>query len=103
MKNRSGRGFTYDELKEAGFKRKEALSLGVPIDHRRKNRSEEGFKRNVERLQDYKKRLIVFPRSSKSHGKNKKGMDVDVSLKGRTGDRPFYLGKQRIPVYRYPL
>lgn len=61
-KLRAGRGFTKAELKQAGFRTKEALSLGVPVDHRRRNRSEEGLKLNVERLEAYKARLVVLPK-----------------------------------------
>ncbi|CAG8530723.1 1442_t:CDS:2 [Racocetra fulgida] len=61
-KLRAGRGFTLDELKAAGIRRKEALTIGIPVDHRRKNRSEESLNLNVERLRAYKDRLIVFPR-----------------------------------------
>lgn len=75
MKLREGRGFTKDELKAAGIRRKEALTIGVPVDHRRRNRSEEGLKVNVERLEAYKKRLVVFPRKA---GKVKSG-DTAVS------------------------
>ncbi|KXS14197.1 ribosomal protein L13e [Gonapodya prolifera JEL478] len=64
-KLRAGRGFTLDELKAAGIRRKEALSIGISVDHRRKNRSEEGLALNVERLQAYKTRLVVFPRKAK--------------------------------------
>ncbi|GAA5956423.1 hypothetical protein JCM3765_005658 [Sporobolomyces pararoseus] len=70
MKLRAGRGFTKQELKAAGIRRKEALSLGVPVDHRRRNASEEGLKLNVERLEAYKARLVVFPKKA---GKVKKG------------------------------
>lgn len=69
-KLRAGRGFTKAELKQAGLRAKEALSLGVPVDHRRRNRSEEGLKLNVERLEAYKARLVVFPKKA---GKVKKG------------------------------
>ncbi|GAA6043183.1 hypothetical protein JCM8097_008716 [Rhodosporidiobolus ruineniae] len=69
-KVRAGRGFTKAELAAAGIRRKEALSLGVPVDHRRRNRSEEGLKINVERLEQYKARLVVFPKKA---GKVKKG------------------------------
>jgi large subunit ribosomal protein L13e len=69
-KVREGRGFTLAELKEAGIGRKEARGIGVVVDHRRRNLSEEGKKLNVERLQAYKTRLIVFPRKTK---KPKKG------------------------------
>ncbi|ORY59900.1 ribosomal protein L13e [Leucosporidium creatinivorum] len=69
-KLRAGRGFTAAELKAAGIRRKEALSIGIPVDHRRRNRSEEGLKVNTERLEAYKQRLVVFPRKA---GKAKKG------------------------------
>ncbi|GAA5941231.1 hypothetical protein JCM1841_003881 [Sporobolomyces salmonicolor] len=69
-KLRAGRGFTKVELKAAGIRSKEALSIGIPVDHRRRNRSEEGLKTNVERLQAYKARLVVFPKKA---GKVKKG------------------------------
>ena len=40
-KKRAGKGFTLQELKEAKVNRSEALGLGISIDHRRKNRSEQ--------------------------------------------------------------
>ena len=67
---RAGRGFTLAELKEAGIGKKEARGVGIVVDHRRRNLSEEGKALNVERLKAYKARLIVFPRNSK---KPKKG------------------------------
>lgn len=75
-KVRLGRGFTLSEIKQAGIARKEAKGLGIVVDHRRKARSEEGEKVNVARLQEYKSRLIVFPKKA---GKAKKG-DSSVSL-----------------------
>jgi len=80
-KLREGRGFTLAELKEAGIGRKEALGVGIVVDHRRRNLSEEGKKLNVERLQAYKTRLIVFPRKS---GKAKKGDSSSDDLKAST-------------------
>jgi large subunit ribosomal protein L13e len=74
-KVREGRGFTFAELKEAGIGRKEARGVGIVVDHRRRNLSEEGKLVNVERLKAYKERLIVFPRNAK---KPKKG-DSTVS------------------------
>jgi ribosomal protein L13E len=70
MKLREGRGFTLAELKEAGVGRKQAKGLGIAVDHRRRNLSEEGKNLNVQRLKYYKDRLIVFPRNP---GKPKKG------------------------------
>ena len=74
-KIREGRGFTLAELKEAGIGKKEARGVGIVVDHRRRNLSEEGKALNVERLKAYKTRLIVFPRNVK---KPKKG-DSTVS------------------------
>ncbi|KAJ3416871.1 60S ribosomal protein L13 [Chytridiales sp. JEL 0842] len=61
-KLRAGRGFTLEELKAAGIRRKEALSIGIAVDHRRKNRSVEGLEANVARLTEYKSKLILFPK-----------------------------------------
>jgi large subunit ribosomal protein L13e len=69
-KLREGRGFTLAEIKAAGINRKEAKGVGIVVDHRRRNLSEEGKLVNVERLKAYKQRLIVFPRKA---GKPKKG------------------------------
>ncbi|KAG6842268.1 hypothetical protein C0991_000238 [Blastosporella zonata] len=80
-KVREGRGFTHAELKEAGIGRKEARGVGIVVDHRRRNLSEEGKKVNVERLKAYKARLIVFPRKA---GKPKKGDSSAEDLKAET-------------------
>lgn len=71
-----GRGFTLSEIKLAGIRKKEAKGLGIVVDHRRRSKSEEGQSLNVERLKDYKSRLVVFPRKA---GKPKKG-DSQVGL-----------------------
>jgi len=65
-KIRAGRGFTLDELKEAKIRRKEALSIGIPVDHRRRNKSEEAFQQNVKRLKVYRSKLLIFPRNPTS-------------------------------------
>ncbi|KAI9347591.1 ribosomal protein L13e [Obelidium mucronatum] len=70
LKLRAGRGFSLDELKAAGINRKEALTIGISVDHRRKNRSEEGLQANVARLSEYKSKLVLFPRKA---NKPKKG------------------------------
>ncbi|KAI8808065.1 ribosomal protein L13e-domain-containing protein [Cladochytrium replicatum] len=69
-KVRAGRGFTLEELKAAGISRKAARSIGIAVDHRRRNRSAESLDTNVARLQEYKSKLIVFPRKA---GKPKNG------------------------------
>ena len=87
-KVREGRGFTLAELKEAGIGRKEARGVGIVVDHRRRNLSEEGKKLNVERLNAYKARLIVFPRKA---GKPKKGDSSPEDLKASIVRTPLAL------------
>ncbi|KAK9212144.1 hypothetical protein WN943_001525 [Citrus x changshan-huyou] len=65
MKLRAGRGFTLEELKAAGIPKKLAPTIGVSVDHRRKNRSLEGLQSNVQRLKTYKAKLVVFPRRAR--------------------------------------
>jgi len=59
---RAGRGFTLAELKAAKINKRAALGMGVTVDCRRVNRSEEGFQTNVQRLKTYRSKLVVFPR-----------------------------------------
>ena len=61
-KVRYGRGFTLQELKEANISPKFALTVGISVDHRRTNSSQEVLSTNVDRLNAYKARLIVYPR-----------------------------------------
>lgn len=62
---REGRGFTFEELKEAKLAPAYARSIGIAVDHRRKNLSVEGLQANVDRLTAYKSKLILFPRKLK--------------------------------------
>jgi len=64
-KVRSGRGFTLAEIKAVGLGKKEAQSLGVAVDHRRRNKSVEGQEANVQRLREYRAKLVVFPKHAK--------------------------------------
>eukprot|EP01041_Mallomonas_annulata_P009709 gene9709-20188_t len=69
-KLRLGRGFTLEELKDAGISRKLAGTVGIAVDPRRTNKSVESLQANVLRLKEYKARLIVFPRKA---SRTKKG------------------------------
>merc|ERR1712167_93995 len=75
-KVRVGRGFSLAEIKAAGLGKLEARSLGVAVDHRRRNRSAGGLQTNVQRLREYKSNLVVFPRNGK---KMKKGWADDAA------------------------
>lgn len=63
-RTRLGRGFSLAELKAAGIPKLYAPTIGISVDPRRANLSEEGLAANVERLKAYKARLIVFPKKS---------------------------------------
>ena len=61
IKQRLGRGFTLEELKAAGLNKKSAQTMGISVDHRRRNKSVESLQLNAQRLKEYKSKLIVFP------------------------------------------
>jgi len=65
MKVRAGRGFTFEELKGAAISKKLASTIGIAVDHRRKNKCLESLQANVQRLMTYKAKLVVFPRRSR--------------------------------------
>jgi hypothetical protein len=50
---------------------KYALSVGIALDHRRTNLSEESLQANIARLQEYKNKLIVFPKGAKKRAEAK--------------------------------
>ncbi|KAI6233019.1 60S ribosomal protein L13 [Aphelenchoides fujianensis] len=77
-KVRLGRGFTLEELKKAAIPVSEAKQFGIAVDYRRTNRSVESIERNVQRLKEYKSRLIVFPKKA---SKPKKGDSTEAELK----------------------
>ncbi|KAL3161285.1 60S ribosomal protein L13 [Trebouxia sp. C0009 RCD-2024] len=115
LKKRYGRGFTMEELKEAAIAPKTARTIGIAVDHRRKNRSLESLQENANRLKAYKSKLVVFPRRSKKpkqgdssaeelqtveqhksrhllpivHEKPEPGM-VDIPADLKEGDRAYY-------------
>ncbi|KAH8713223.1 hypothetical protein NHJ13051_008065 [Beauveria bassiana] len=75
-KVRTGRGFTLTELKEAGIARPLAPTIGIAVDFRRQNLSEESLALNVARLKAYKERLILLPRKSNAPKKGDTKTDL---------------------------
>ncbi|GLD94558.1 hypothetical protein PINS_up003169 [Pythium insidiosum] len=69
-KVRAGKGFSLEELKEAGISKKQALSIGIAVDYRRTNKSVESLQANVQRLKAYKAKLVIFPRKSNNKPKH---------------------------------
>ncbi|XP_057440882.1 60S ribosomal protein L13-1 [Lotus japonicus] len=88
MKVRAGKGFSLEELKAAGIPRKLAPTIGISVDHRRRNRSLEGLQANVQRLKTYKAKLVVFPRRAR---KVKAGDSTPEELANATQVQGTYL------------
>merc|ERR1712177_32233 len=65
VKVRAGKGFTLEELKAAGLSKNYAQTIGIAVDHRRRNKSVESLQLNAQRLKEYKSKLILFPISAK--------------------------------------
>lgn len=65
-------------LQAAGIPRQYAPTIGISVDARRQNLSEESLAANVERLKAYTARLILFPKKS---NKPKKGDSSKEELK----------------------
>ncbi|CAE1167766.1 RP-L13e [Acanthosepion pharaonis] len=66
---RAGRGFTLEELKKAGINKREAPTIGIAVDFRRRSMSAEALQRNAQRLTEYRSKLILFPRKLSKPGK----------------------------------
>ncbi|BBG98466.1 breast basic conserved 1 [Prunus dulcis] len=81
-------GLYLEELKSAGIPKKLAPTIGIAVDHRRKNRSLEGLQANVQRLKTYKAKLVVFPRRA---GKFKAGDSAPEELANATQLQGSYL------------
>lgn len=64
-RQRAGRGFTLQEIKAAGLGVSFARSIGISVDHRRKNRSQESLDRNKQRLTQFVNNLVLFPLNEK--------------------------------------
>ncbi|KAF2644942.1 60S ribosomal protein L13 [Massarina eburnea CBS 473.64] len=93
---RPGRGFSLAELKAAGIPRKFARTIGISVDPRRQNLSEESLKANVERLQSYRKQLILFPRRN---GKTKQGDASAEEVKAaKKGDNTIKSTSEILPI-----
>jgi large subunit ribosomal protein L13e len=64
-KVRLGRGFTVEELKAVGLGAAYARTVGIAVDLRRSNASNESLQANVARLEEYKKNLVVWTKKNK--------------------------------------
>lgn len=69
-----GKGFSLIELKEAGLNAAFAKTVGIAVDHRRRNISRDELDVNAKRLKAYLSKLVLFPRSA---GKPRNGVVKD--------------------------
>nr|AFM88430.1 RPL13 protein isoform 1 [Callorhinchus milii] len=84
-KVRAGRGFSLEELKAAGINRKVARTIGIAVDHRRRNRSTKSIQCNAQRLKEYRSKLIIFPKKAsapKKGGASPEEMKLATQLSG---------------------
>lgn len=59
---RLGKGFTLEEIKAVGLNKLFARSIGIDVDTRRTNKSNESLQRNIQRLKEYLDKLVILPR-----------------------------------------
>jgi len=98
-KLRAGRGFTIEELKAAGLAYGFAKTVGIAVDKRRKNKSIESRQRNVQRLKEYKSKLILFPINEKKIRKGESSLE-DCKLATQLKGEVMPLKKEQ-PVVEY--
>lgn len=83
-----------------------ARTIGIAVDHRRRNKSQESLQKNVQRLKEYRSKLILFPKKLnkkvKDGEKLKKGeateaeRKVATQLKGKLF--PIRKSKPKVPI-----
>ena len=49
-------------VQAAGIRKREARTIGIAVDFRRQNKSVESLQQNVQRLKEYRAKLILFPK-----------------------------------------
>ncbi|WUR04890.1 ribosomal protein eL13 [Vairimorpha necatrix] len=59
-KQRLGKGFTPEELKEAGLEVNYARRIGIRVDNRRRNMNKETLDLNAQRLKEYLSKITIF-------------------------------------------
>ena len=74
----------YPNFQEAGIPRKLAPTIGISVDPRRANLSQESLVVNVERLKAYQARLILFPRRTGQHKKGDSSKEALGTVKEGT-------------------
>lgn len=85
MKIRKGRGFTSAELKAVGLSSRTARTIGISVDLRRKNKSEESFDRNVARLKEYMSKVVILSKNEITKRKGDASYGLENSVRKMAG------------------
>lgn len=93
FRKRLGRGFTVEEVKAAGITPRYATTVGIRVDTRRKNISEESLSNNTQRLKTYLSKLVLFPIAgagkkstpSKKQAPEASAADIKLGVQDRHG------------------
>jgi len=88
-KTRLGRGFTLQELKQAGINPHQAKGIGIAVDFRRVDRSADTLNANVQRLKLYKSKLLIFPRKAAKPKKGDSKAEELAKVQQHTGVFPY--------------
>ena len=75
---RLGRGFSLQEIKAVGLNKLFARSIGINVDTRRTNKSNESLQKNIQRLKEYLDKLVLLPRKEGESKKAGYGKLADV-------------------------
>ena len=85
---REGKGFSRSELRAANLTAKYARAIGIAVDRRRKNKSQENLDRNTERLKEYLSHLTIIP--ARKVKREKKGLSLEGHVQ--------YTAKKILPI-----
>lgn len=104
MKIREGKGFSIAEIQKAGLEIHKARRIGIAVDTRRINKSQDSIDRNVERLQKYLKRVEVLGKDVKRSQLN--SIIIDKEFHVATPKPQIQIGnvadftKEKLDVYK---
>lgn len=104
-KVRLGRGFSPEELRACNLSPKTARNIGISVDKRRKNKSEESFDRNVKRLKAYMAKLVVLTKKTKEqHRKDPaSALNTDNTARTQAGVRAIKKKLQVVTLSSIPI
>lgn len=92
-------GVNRARMQEAGITSQLAATIGIAVDHRRRNKSTRTFKTNVQRLKLYKSKLVIFPKKKGGKKAQPKKLDTPAAQRGNVTQ----VKGAPLPLTRAPL